>query len=389
MHTEAATVISSASLTIKVPAALDTPDYEPVLPSGAKYYLGDYTDEYYYHDVVWVDITDGTERLLKVEDAYFERGHKYAATIYLTADSGYEFTSSTTCTINGAAASSCSVTDSGQLRVEIEFPVLKETIYNVDLTIKAPAALDTPDYEPVLPSGAKYYLGDYTDEHYYHDVVWVDITDGTERLLKVEDAYFERGHKYAATIYLTADSGYEFTASTTCTINGAAASSCSVTDSGQLRVEIEFPALKETGKWIKNAKGWWYRRADGSYPKDQWEKINGKWYHFDASGYMQTGWKKLGGLWYYLDSTGAMVTGWQTIGGKTYYFKKSGAMAAKEWCSGWWLNADGTWTYKYRASWKKNSTGWWYGDTSGWYAKNCTIKIDGKNYTFNANGYMK
>ena len=195
------------------------------------------------------------------------------------------------------------------------------------------------------------------------------------------------------------------------------------------RVVIQNAGQSAGGKWIKNAKGWWYRRADGTYPRNQWEKIGGKWYHFDASGYMQTGWlklngiwyylgtsgamvtgwqkiggswyyfsssgamqtgwKKLGSAWYYLGTSGAMVTGWQTIGGKTYYFKESGVMAAKEWCSGWWLNADGTWTYKYRASWKKNSTGWWYGDTSGWYAKNCTIKIDGKNYTFDANGYMK
>ncbi len=37
--------------------------------------------------------------------------------------------------------------------------------------------------------------------------------------------------------------------------------------------------------------------------------------------------------------------------------------------------------------WQKDSIGWWYGDDSGWYAKNETIKIDGKNYNFNASGY--
>jgi len=84
-----------------------------------------------------------------------------------------------------------------------------------------------------------------------------------------------------------------------------------------------------------------------------------------------------------------MVTGWKTISGKTYYFKSGGAMAAKEWCSGYWLNADGTWTYPYKAKWTHNSKGWWYGDTSGWYAKNVTIIIDGKSYTFDAQGYMK
>ncbi|MBR6897960.1 MAG: hypothetical protein IKN24_07295 [Lachnospiraceae bacterium] len=43
--------------------------------------------------------------------------------------------------------------------------------------------------------------------------------------------------------------------------------------------------------------------------------------------------------------------------------------------------ADGTLTYVPRGSWRENSKGEWYGDTSGWYAKNETIKIDGKTYT--------
>ncbi|MBR0086417.1 MAG: N-acetylmuramoyl-L-alanine amidase family protein [Lachnospiraceae bacterium] len=182
-----------------------------------------------------------------------------------------------------------------------------------------------------------------------------------------------------------------------------------------------------TAGWRHNSTGWWYQRADGTYPVSQWEKIKGKWYHFDNRGYMQTGWQKFGsvwyylgtdgamrtgwqkingswyymsssgamqtgwkqlaGMWYYFESSGAMVTGWKTLAGTTYYFKASGAMAAKEWCSGWWLNADGSWTYKYKASWTKNAKGWWFGDTSGWYAKNVTLTIDDKKYTFDANGY--
>ena len=171
--------------------------------------------------------------------------------------------------------------------------------------------------------------------------------------------------------------------------------------------DAEIKAAEATGKWIKDSRGWWYKRADGTYPKNQWEEINGKWYHFDASGYMQTGWQKIGnvwyffnaggdmvtgwkkisGKWYYFSTSGAMATGWKTISGKTYFFKSSGAMAANEWCQGWWLNANGTWTYKYKASWKTNSTGWWYEDTSGWYARNCTITIDSKAYTFDSRGY--
>ena len=204
------------------------------------------------------------------------------------------------------------------------------------------------------------------------------------------------------------------------------------------------------GAWKQNSIGWWYQRLDGTYPSSEWDKIGGKWYYFNAKGYiltggwqkisgkwyylasggamqtgwqkisdkwyylaangmMQTGWQKISGKWYYLESGGAMVTGWKQISGKWYYFagggamvtgwqkiadvwyffKSSGAMAAKEWCNGYWLNANGSWTYPYKATWRKNAKGWWFGDESGWYAKNCTIRIDDKNYTFDATGYLQ
>lgn len=82
------------------------------------------------------------------------------------------------------------------------------------------------------------------------------------------------------------------------------------------------------GKWIKDEKGWWYRRADGSYPKSTWgyEAYNGKfyWYYFLDSGYMATGWVNLNGSKYYLFSgsdgwMGRMLTGWQWIDGYCYY----------------------------------------------------------------------
>ena len=159
--------------------------------------------------------------------------------------------------------------------------------------------------------------------------------------------------------------------------------------------------------WQQNDVGWWYLRADGSYPQNQWEKISDKWYHFDSKGYMQTGWKQLGDKWYYFNPGGSMATGWKQLGGKWYYFeangvmqtgwlklnnkwyylKESGQMAASEWCEGYWLNADGSWTYRYKASWTKNGNGWWFGDESGWYARNTSYIIDGKSYTFNNAGY--
>ena len=138
--------------------------------------------------------------------------------------------------------------------------------------------------------------------------------------------------------------------------------------------------------WKKINSKWYYFDKNGVM-QTGWVKVSGKWYYLESSGAMTTGWVKVSGKWYYMESSGAMVTGWKQISGKWYYFKSSGAMAASEWCQGWWLNANGTWTYPYKASWKKNSTGWWYEDTSGWYARNTTITIDGKSYTFNSRGY--
>ena len=79
---------------------------------------------------------------------------------------------------------------------------------------------------------------------------------------------------------------------------------------------------------------------------------------------------------------------WQTISGKTYYFTKSGSMAYSEWYGGYWLNADGTWTYPYKGSWRQGDYGLRFEDTSGWYAKNQSVWINGKKYQFDANGYL-
>ena len=78
--------------------------------------------------------------------------------------------------------------------------------------------------------------------------------------------------------------------------------------------------VDENGKWIeerqamwkKNDTGWWYENADGSYPKDEWKKINGSWYYFGNYGYM------LESQWignYYVGSNGAMLVNTTTPDG--------------------------------------------------------------------------
>lgn len=167
-------------------------------------------------------------------------------------------------------------------------------------------------------------------------------------------------------------------------------------------------SYKPQSEWLENSKGRYYQNQIGWYPANQVLWIDGALYHFSSSGYMDTGWQKADGKWYYCLSDGkavtgwkkidgrwfyfyddcVMATGWNQIDGKTYYLRPGGSMASKEYINGYWLNSDGTWTYKDRASWKQDDKGWYYKDTSGWYAKNQTLRIDGKDYTFDKEGYL-
>lgn len=99
-------------------------------------------------------------------------------------------------------------------------------------------------------------------------------------------------------------------------------------------------AAEITGTWIKNDTGWWLEKADKSYPKNQWAKINGATYRFNEAGYMVEGWLFLNNKWYYLTPvSGAMATGWVKAADKWYYLNADGTMA-----TGWIQLAD-KWYY--------------------------------------------
>ena len=116
------------------------------------------------------------------------------------------------------------------------------------------------------------------------------------------------------------------------------------------------------GQWMQDGTGWWYKKLDGSYPKNNWgnEDYNGKtyWYYFLDSGYMATGWIELNGSKYYLFPNsdgwkGRMVTGWQWIDGYCYYFEEGGANQGRlyrdEQKDGYQLDKDGRWTVNGKA----------------------------------------
>ena len=116
----------------------------------------------------------------------------------------------------------------------------------------------------------------------------------------------------------------------------------------------------QVGQWISDARGWWYRNADGSYPANEARVIGGSTYRFGADGYMRTGWVGESGSWYYHVASGAQVTGWAQIGSSWYYLApNTGAMVTG------WLRLGETWYYLDASGamvtgWLRQGSSWYY-----------------------------
>ena len=108
--------------------------------------------------------------------------------------------------------------------------------------------------------------------------------------------------------------------------------------------------------WMKDAKGWWLRYSDGTWPMGRagayhWERINGRWWAFGADGYISSGWiyDTIYQGWFYMDENQGMLTGWQFINGKWYYLNHNsdgtaGIMYTKRRTpDGWYVKEDGSW----------------------------------------------
>jgi len=90
-----------------------------------------------------------------------------------------------------------------------------------------------------------------------------------------------------------------------------------------------------------------------------------------------TGWQKVGDFWYYLKSNGVMATGWIQDNDRWYYLNENGQML-----TGWYQDNNGKWYYLYEVTDSSK------GQYKGAMVANCTIIINNKNYTFNANGSL-
>ena len=201
-------------------------------------------------------------------------------------------------------------------------------------------------------------------------------------------------------------------------------------------------AMHEKG-WVKMDEKWYYATESGKIIRNKWEKINGSWYRFDKTGIMlsktiyndyllqtsgaiaEKNWVKMDEKWYYATDSGKVVRNkWEKINSSwylfdkdgvmlssqwkdKYYLKDSGAMAQNEWIfdkkynSWFYLKSDGSYaenqwqgsyylkSYGYMAKnewiFDKSYNAWYYLKEDGLYATG-TLKINGKNYSFENNG---
>ena len=166
---------------------------------------------------------------------------------------------------------------------------------------------------------------------------------------------------------------------------------------------------KPVDKWINSSGRWWYRHADGSYIKSNWETIGGQNYYFDKDGWMVTGWLKLNNIWYYLNTSGARVSdGWYWVGNQCYYFDKDGKMASDTWVGEYYVNVSGAWEpgkkkennesvqkpeqkpamAPAKAQWVNTSGRWWYRHADGSCTKSGWEYIENEWYYFDKDGWM-
>ena len=142
-------------------------------------------------------------------------------------------------------------------------------------------------------------------------------------------------------------------------------------------------ALAESS-WVKISNKWYYADASGKITRNKWEKIKDRWYYFDSEGVMESStWKKK----YYLKDSGAMAQS-EWIFDKQYnswfYLKSDGTYAENQWQGSYYLKSGG---HMAKSEWifDNSYNAWYYLKEDGLYATG-TLKIKGKDYSFENNG---
>ena len=97
--------------------------------------------------------------------------------------------------------------------------------------------------------------------------------------------------------------------------------------------------------WEETAEGWKYRKADGSYAKDEELLIKEKYYIFDSNAVMLKGWNYARGSWRYYGGNGDMKSSrWIETNGMWYYVTEDGSLLVNGTSpDGYKVDANGVW----------------------------------------------
>ena len=214
--------ISSTSVTVTAPKVGANPNYAVTPASGANYTVPSST-------VKWYDASN-SNAVLSSSDK-FKGGHKYMVEMYLIADDGYKFTSSTTAQVNNVSATK--TLEGTRLKVTYTFSALDlVTISSVSVKVTAPAKDATPSFTATPDSGANYSVTSGS-------VKWYDVTNSNAVMSST--GKFKAGHQYKVEVVLAANDGYGFAGSTTAKVNGNSATGA--LSNSQLKVTYTFGAL--------------------------------------------------------------------------------------------------------------------------------------------------
>ena len=213
----ASTVITVDIGDIALPVAGNTPDLSAT--------LGNTDGTHKITLVEWSEYDEGWEwqKDMNADDT-FKEGYWYVVYVHLETTSGNTFGNSVIGTINNETAhiSGNSVQANGtKVCFYTSYQATKPltAIDKVDLTVVKPVVGQTPTFAKV--DTTQYFSEKYgTVSNCFNGVTWTNQSSGVN--ITVNNP-FKADTKYRVTYYLTAKDGYEFTASTACTINGTAA----------------------------------------------------------------------------------------------------------------------------------------------------------------------
>ena len=152
----------------------------------------------------WYEADSGAELS---DTAAFAEGKQYRAELKLTARADWQFLSSTTYKINGTAAEKNSSSDAApweQVTLSRIFTAKPATegkvITNIQMTIPAPVAGNSPDSCKVQKSDPRYT---------FRSLRWAEV-DAAGKTITHDVTTFEEGKHYEVIIPLKPNAGYEF-----------------------------------------------------------------------------------------------------------------------------------------------------------------------------------